>query len=96
MALVLFERNGQGFYDFDELLQVVSVEFISRVQLCIELYEKYGIEFDVKVELSEHTPVVFLVQENRVRVFRYYKGSSVIHEMMFSKEDIEMLGGVFG
>ena len=97
MAIVKYEKNGQGYYDFDALLNATSVEFVERVQGVISDIEERSYSgglLAVHVDINESFSTVYVYEKSMVSVFSYYKSIQSIHVAHLSKSELEMMVGV--
>ena len=97
MTLVKFEKDGQGFFDFDALLQETSQEFVERVEWSLSEIEEYSYSGDllsVDVDINESFCTVYIYQETLVTVYSYCKSVDTINVLYLSKKELEMMVGV--
>ena len=51
MAIVEFTKDGQGFYNFDALLELTSVEFVDTVKDFLDFKDSLGTRYDIKIDV---------------------------------------------
>ena len=95
MAVVEFTRDGQGFFNFDALLDLTSLEFVDRVKRHLDLQDSFGRQYDVKISSPvEQDVVVYVIEKHSVVIFRYINGH--IDKSFIMAHELKMLSEVFG
>lgn len=90
MAVVNFEENGQGFWDFDSLEAITSLEFVNQIKFDIE---QYSADKDVFVQIDKlETYVnVVVVLYNKVLTFRYHFYNGTYYTGMIFRHELERI-----
>lgn len=93
MAVVKFEKDGQGFYDFDALLKATSEEFVQKVKSDLDYYDSIGRSYMFKFD--EVLCSFYIIAESTVSIYRYYKDTGNIRSNFILGTEILELAGMF-
>lgn len=98
MAILKFEQNGQGFYDFDALLQATSEEFVEVINSYMQINTDagYGDKYSVKVQLDKRITNVYIyckMGTPSVEVFQYYHSTNQYSRVFLMVSELKMLVG---
>lgn len=91
MAVVEFTKDGQGFYNFDALLELTSEKFVAEVKS--ELDTSLPV-IDIKVVKGDGSVTVYVVGKYYVTIFRW-SNTGFMDKSTVLKCEIEMLGGFY-
>lgn len=83
MAEIRFEENGQGFFDFEYLLNITNELFVNRIKSQLSLVFKN----DIKI-IENELYVTVIIQHISTTIYKFYKEDKIITYSNITPEEL--------